>query len=585
MRISYVRVKNYRNINGIEVVFNPECNYIIGENNLGKSNFLALLTTICNGRGFDERDFADPQKAIEVELRLRLLENEMGFFDDNFDPEDAKVLNIRYYQTVRDAYPSIVSMNTQETIPLRKMNKINFLKYETTSVPSKELRVDTQKGVGLLISKIIEQFNDEAEPAFLNNIEVNRLIEHINEYLSKIRSFRDYSIKATISPNTIEMLTNLLYLSDGVRTIDTTGSGVQYMAMAAVNILSQIMELYKKKTVPFDEILYTDNNGRKMLPLILAIDEPEVHLHPYLQRSLINYYKRILSNKDLEFAELLKRLFNVDGISGQLIIVTHSTDALIGDYRNLARFYKKEDKTSVVSGYALCPGSQNSNNEKIKNENEKHLIMHFPEIKEAFYAKCALLIEGETEYGCIHKFAEKIGISLDDYGICVINARGQTSIKPLRDLFALFEIPSVAIYDGDVKEGQAAAPDKFFTTELCFEIEIVKTLFAAGRTELIRRIALDMDSNAYSVTLDIDFVRKHFKKMNIDITDYTPQKLSDISDDDEENFCRMFSAWFMAKKGVLLGRIIGDVVPAENIPACYSNAIQKAQEVAVNAGC
>ena len=222
MRISYVRVKNYRNINGIEVVFNPECNYIIGENNLGKSNFLALLTTICNGRGFDERDFADPQKAIEVELRLRLLENEMGFFDDNFDPEDARVLNIRYYQTVRDAYPSIVSMNTQETLPLRKMNKINFLKYETTSIPSKELRVDTQKGVGLLISKIIEQFNDEAEPAFLNNIEVNRLIEHINEYLSKIRSFRDYSIKATISPNTIEMLTNLLYLSDGVRTIDTT---------------------------------------------------------------------------------------------------------------------------------------------------------------------------------------------------------------------------------------------------------------------------------------------------------------------------------------------------------------------------
>ena len=73
--------------------------------------------------------------------------------------------------------------------------------------------------------------------------------------------------------------------------------------------------------------------------------------------------------------------------------------------------------------------------------------------------------------------------------------------------------------------------------------------------------------------------------MNIDITDYTPQKLSDISDDDEENFCRMFSAWFMAKKGVLLGRIIGDVVPAENIPACYSNAIQKAREVAVNAGC
>lgn len=49
MRISYVKVNNYRNINGIEVTFNPECNYIIGENNLGKSNFLSLLATVCNG--------------------------------------------------------------------------------------------------------------------------------------------------------------------------------------------------------------------------------------------------------------------------------------------------------------------------------------------------------------------------------------------------------------------------------------------------------------------------------------------------------------------------------------------------------
>ena len=36
MRISRVKVHNYRNIGGIEILLNPECNYIIGENNLGK---------------------------------------------------------------------------------------------------------------------------------------------------------------------------------------------------------------------------------------------------------------------------------------------------------------------------------------------------------------------------------------------------------------------------------------------------------------------------------------------------------------------------------------------------------------------
>lgn len=582
MRISCVKVNNYRNIDGIEVTFNPECNYIIGENNIGKSNFLTLLATVCNGKSFDEKDFADSEKPIEVELDIKLLPNEQGFFGDNFSPEDASLLKIRYHQTIRDAYPTIVSADSNESISPKQLRKLNFLKYETTSVPSKELRLDTQKGAGLLISTIIERFDDSAAYAFLDTTQVDRLMEFINGYLEKIRSFRDYSIKATVSPDSTEMLTRLFYLSDGNRKIESTGSGVQYMAMASINILCQIMELYKSKSVLFEDLLYTDSDGKKLLPLILSIDEPEVHLHPYLQRSLIGYYKRILCNKDTEFVDLLKMLFNVDGISGQIIIVTHSTDALIGDYRNLIRFYKKEDKTSVISGYALRPTPGNNNAGRIKAETEKHLIMHFPEVKEAFYAKCALLIEGETEYGCIHKFAEKIGISLDDYGICVINARGQNSIKPLRQLFTFFAIPSVAIYDGDVKDDHTATPDEFYTTELCFEIEIVKTLFAAGKTDLVRAIALDMDNNACSVPLDANFVRNHFKKMNIDIDSYTPKKLNDVSDDDEKDFCRMFSAWFMAKKGVLLGRIIGEATPTENIPVCYSSAIKKAQEVATN---
>jgi putative ATP-dependent endonuclease of OLD family len=471
-----------------------------------------------------------------------------GYFGDNFSPEDASLLKIRYYQTIMDASPTIVSSDSNESIHLRQMRKINFLKYETTAIPSRELRLDTQKGTGLLISAIIEQFDEGTETTFLNNDQLEKLMDFINGYLGKIRSFRDFSIKATVSQNPTEMLTRLFYLSDGDRKIENTGSGVQYMAMASINILCQIMELYKSKSMAFTDLLYTDSSGKKILPLILSIDEPEVHLHPYLQRSLIGYYKRILRNRDAEFAEILKTCFDIDGIDGQLIIVTHSTDALAGVYRNLIRFYKDNNKTSVISGYDLRPMEGASNQGRIKAEDEKHLIMHFPEIKEAFYAKCAILIEGETEFGCIRAFADKLHISLDDYGICVINARSESSIKPIRQLLALFAIPSIAIYDGDVKAKYNISPYDFFTTELCFEIEIVKALFDAGKTAIVKQIVLNMDRQANTVVLDVDFVRKPFKKMNIDITGYIPKKLSDVCDEDREDFVKCIQRGLLRRR-------------------------------------
>ena len=58
MQICKVTVSYYRNIDGVTIYLNPECNYIIGENNLGKSNLLALIRTICNGKSFDDKDFS-----------------------------------------------------------------------------------------------------------------------------------------------------------------------------------------------------------------------------------------------------------------------------------------------------------------------------------------------------------------------------------------------------------------------------------------------------------------------------------------------------------------------------------------------
>lgn len=575
MKIKSISVVNYRNIDGNSMVLHPESNYLIGENNLGKSNFLFLLDTVCNGKAFDEKDFKNPDMPIEVVLELQLLPNELGFFGDNFSPEDPTTIKLRYTQKIDESYATCVSCDTGESIQTKQLKKIHYIKYDTNALPSKELRIDTQKGAGLLVGNIIDRYVEEnaEEESFLNSERIENLTEHINERLNKIKSFKDYSIKATVAPTPNEMLSKLFFLSDGERKIESTGSGVQFIAMATINVLCQIMNIYKSKSVNFEEHLYTDDNGKKILPIILSVDEPEVHLHPFLQRSLIRYYKRILQNIDNDFIELLRMCFGIDGLDGQLVIVTHSTDALVGDYRNLVRFYQDNNATKIISGVSL----------NIIDENEKHLLMHFPEIKEAFYAKCVILIEGQTEYGCIPSFSETLDISLDDLGISVINAGGEGTIKPLKYLLNAFSIPSIAIYDGDVKAGKTPAPDEFFTNELCFEIEVVKHLYNLGQTSVIKQIVQELDSDAENDILSKDYVKKPLTKMGIDISTYTPKKLSDISIDNANEFCNMYSAWYMKKKGILLGRLIGDTLTKEQIPPCYVDAIKKAEEVAKNA--
>ena len=44
----------------------------------------------------------------------------------------------------------------------------------------------------------------------------------------------------------------------------------------------------------------------------------------------------------------------------------------------------------------------------------------------------------------------------------------------------------------------------------------------------------------------------------------------------------MYSSWFIAKKSVLLGRVVGTLLSENLIPSCYKDAIIKAKEVASN---
>lgn len=572
MILQHVKAKNYRNIDGIDVWLNADVNYIIGENNLGKSNFLHLLEIVCTGKSFAEDDYADENLAIEVELQIKMCSGEFGFFGDNFDPDDESKIHLRYTQSITDPYPSLICLDTDDSIQVKQLRALDFYNYVSTLQPSKELQFDSSKGLGLFMKAVISEYIDSNSPKFFNESGLDNIREYLNSDFKKIRGFKNYGIEAAVSHDDADLLSDIFYLSDGERKLEKAGAGIQYTAMASISVLAHIMKLFKTKTVEFKSRLYETERGEKILPIIMALDEPEVHLHPFLQRTLIKFYKRILKNQDKDFLELLNKHFEIDGLSGQLIIVTHSTDAIMDDYRNIIRFFNHAGKVECIAG--------SNPNFSIRQSDEKQLIMRFPDVKEAFYSHVVILIEGETEYGCVTEFANTMDIDLDEYGICVINAQGESSIKPLVSLFNSFGIKTIAIYDGDVRNGKTPTDCEFYTNEPCFEFEVIKKLYDAGEYELIKKIATDIYPHALTEVIDADFIKDPYvKKLKLDINNYVPRAISDIPESNPE-FYNVMSSWLYKKKGIFVGRIVGRSLTLEMIPDCYKNAISRAKEVA-----
>ena len=87
MKITKLIATNYRNLDSINIDLNEYCNFIVGENNLGKSNLLDLFQIIFSNRSFSHTDFKDVSAEILIEITVKLDDIETG---DLVNLEDEK---------------------------------------------------------------------------------------------------------------------------------------------------------------------------------------------------------------------------------------------------------------------------------------------------------------------------------------------------------------------------------------------------------------------------------------------------------------------------------------------------------------
>ena len=552
MYIKWMHIENYRNLADVTLSFHNDINYFVGENAVGKSNFLDLLEIILECHGFNERDFTDVHKPIRVDFELSL--GELNY-KCMFTPNEGPIYRLRLEQVVQEVYPRLYRVTDTGIEPMA-LSMIRHALYMCHRDTSEQELFTIPSSVYVELGKLLEDYVSRLE------IVTDDLQCDVVSLRKDLDPYCMLNIQHLIEVLSTSSAMERKYSADNVRLI---------MAVA-LKILAQIYMKINSATTNLEALLVYDEKGRKYLPIFISVDEPELHLSPYLQRAILNYYRQIVTNENEEFLALLKEVFNIDGLLGQLFVVTHSTDALVDDYRHIIRLYR--DENNMVC--AACGVTFN-----FPKEVEKHLIMHFPEAKAALYARCIILVEGETEYGCFAGFGKKLGVDFDYFGICLINARGESSISKLQKLFNRFAIPTVALYDRDVEGKYAKAHSNiFYTDEICFEMDFVTHLLSLHKRSIMDAIIKDIIDDARPMVTK-DMARRGYAKLGITKNQIVQRCLPNISDRKLDDLHIYYFSWFYGNKGVIVGRRISQFLEAEMIPPAFIAVIERAKVLSV----
>lgn len=446
MKIEKIKIKNFRSIKE-ETLFFPENGLIalIGANNAGKSNFLRAIDFVLGDAWLmegklEDYDFycGDRNNDISIEI----------FFNDEYiekivlskDIERGEY-KLRYKaknndglrwlsNEIKDRFPRTY-LSAERTIS-RDLSITKWsLMGKVAKSFNKSLSTDQKSKLKEHFGKVKETF--EGVDSFKN------FEEDFEKFFDEMQSDSPYKLKVNFKPftpnnyfKTINILAKDVNLENDL-DLEELGDGAKNLVILA------LLRSYAKN--------FRNASG------ILAVEEPEIYLHPQARRHLFQILKEISRS-------------NI-----QVIYTTHDSSFLdFPEFESVRKVYKvgaegrQETKIKSLTSEELIEfAGKTGVSVKLTKENivEFYRSLSNFRLTEAFFSRLIILVEGQTEELTLPIYLNGCGVDCDKLGISILSVEGKSQIPKYWRLFYKFEIPMILIFDGDKKKSNKTISECF----------------------------------------------------------------------------------------------------------------------------
>ncbi|CAN7310020.1 AAA family ATPase [Bradyrhizobium sp. LjRoot220] len=471
MRISRVKINNFSNFSEFEIETGDNV-IVVGENKVGKSNLIFALQLILDP-GLAERDrqlglehFWDGLGEGKLGAVIEIVIEFTDFEDDPrllahlgdciVDPGPPMVSRLTYrFQPKAGLEGEPKSTGDYEYIifggldpdnairpALRRMLPLDVL--AALRDAENDLATWRRSPLRPLIENLTAALNqtdreeiqnsvDAAQNTLTARAEIRQVAETMSQRLeAMVGPAHTTSVALGLAPARIDALLRALRL-----LIDGGVRGVADASLGTANLIFLAL-----KSLELDRLVEDGERDHTFL----AVEEPEAHLHPHVQRLVYRHFLTDVHEDDEEGEGGGAIATRTPSLT--TILTTHSPHiASIAPLRSIVLLRRDvaNNRTVGVSA-AKTP---------LSTTDEADLQRYIDVTRgELFFARGVILVEGDAERFLVPAFAEAIDIHLDQLGISVCSVSG-TNFAPYVKLLgsAGLAIPHVVLTDRDTVEG------------------------------------------------------------------------------------------------------------------------------------